>query len=75
MKRRRIATDLVVVGVLTVIAFLVRRHGLPTHGLWLDDAVEGAARKAPVVSADNGQPGSPWLYRSIDGLEPANKRQ
>ena len=33
-------------GILIVIAFLVRRHGLPTQGLWLDDAEEGAARKA-----------------------------
>ena len=45
-KWRSVVTDLVVVGVLIVIAFLVRRHGLPTQGLWLDDAEEGAARKA-----------------------------
>jgi hypothetical protein len=45
-KWRSVVTDLLVGGVLIVIAFLVRRHGLPTQGLWLDDAEEGAARKA-----------------------------
>jgi Dolichyl-phosphate-mannose-protein mannosyltransferase len=45
-KWRGFGTDLAVVAVLIVIAFLVRRHGLPTQGLWLDDAQEGAARKA-----------------------------
>jgi hypothetical protein len=46
--RRSVAVDVVIVGVLITIAVLVRVDGLPTHGLWLDDAVEGAARKAPL---------------------------
>jgi hypothetical protein len=29
-----------------LVAFLVRRHGLPTSGLWLDDAVVGAGLNA-----------------------------
>lgn len=44
-KWRGFGTDLAVLAVLIVIAFVVRRHGLPTQGLWLDDAQEGAARK------------------------------
>ena len=45
-KWRIVITDGFAVGVLVVVAYLVRRHGLPTLGLWLDDAEEGAARKA-----------------------------
>jgi hypothetical protein len=38
--------DLVVAGMLLLVAFLVRRHGLPTDGLWLDDAAPAAGLKA-----------------------------
>jgi hypothetical protein len=43
---RRYGPDLLLAGLLTVVAFLVRRHGLPTDGLWLDDAVVGAGLKS-----------------------------
>lgn len=59
-KWRSIATDLLVAAILIVIAFIVRRHGLPTQGLWLDDAVEGAARKAPLsqlITVSQDHPG------------------
>jgi hypothetical protein len=43
---RRYWPDLLLAGVLGVVAFLVRRHGLPTDGLWLDDAAPAAGLKA-----------------------------
>jgi len=36
----------VVAGILLVVAFLVRRHGLPTDGLWHDDTNPAAGAKA-----------------------------
>lgn len=43
---------------LAVVAFLMRRHGLPTDGLWLDDSITGAGLTASpsdlfTVSADH----------------------
>jgi hypothetical protein len=43
---QRYGPDLVVAGVLLVIAFLARRHGLPTDGLWHDDTNPAAGAKA-----------------------------
>jgi hypothetical protein len=40
---RRYWPDLLLAAVLTVVAVLSRRHGLPTDGLWQDDAEPGAA--------------------------------
>lgn len=40
---RQYGPDLLLAGILAVVAFLARRHGLPTDGLWLDDADPGAA--------------------------------
>jgi hypothetical protein len=46
---RRYWPDLLLVAVLAVVAVLSRRHGLPTDGLWQDDAEPGAATmKAPL---------------------------
>jgi hypothetical protein len=42
----RYGPDLVVAGVLLVVAFLARRHGLPTDGLWHDDTNPAAGAKA-----------------------------
>jgi hypothetical protein len=55
---RRYGPELLVAGVLVVVAFLARRHGLPTDGLWLDDTDPGAAVKAslsqlPIVGEDH----------------------
>ena len=35
--------DLAIALALAIVAILVRRHGLPTDGLWLDDSITGAA--------------------------------
>src|SRR5215470_6772940 len=43
--RASLALDLLVAGVLLAVAYQVRRHGLPTNGLWLDDTTEAAAAK------------------------------
>jgi hypothetical protein len=43
---RHYAPDLLIAGALLAVAFLVRRHGLPTDGLWLDDGVTGAGLDA-----------------------------
>jgi hypothetical protein len=41
--------DVLLAAVLAVVAVLSRRHGLPTDGLWQDDAADGAATfKAPL---------------------------
>jgi hypothetical protein len=50
--------DLAIAAVLAVVAFLLRRHGLPTDGLWLDDSLQAAALPASpsdlfAVSADH----------------------
>src|SRR4051794_2317780 len=45
---RRYWPDALIVGALLVAAYLSRRHGLPTDGLWLDDADPGAAMKVPL---------------------------
>lgn len=45
---RRYWPDLLLVIVLAAVAVLSRRHGLPTDGLWLDDAQDAAAIKAPL---------------------------
>ncbi len=42
---RRYGPDLLVAVLLGVVAFLARRHGLPTDGLWHDDAAPGAGVK------------------------------
>ena len=54
----RHGADLLLAAALTVVAFLLRRHGLPTDGLWLDDSITGAGRTAAAsdlfaVSADH----------------------
>ena len=57
---RGIVIDLIVVSALAIVAVLVRQHGLPTQGLWLDDAVEGAAVKAPLsqlITVSQDHPG------------------
>ena len=43
--RVSLALDVLVAAVLLVVAYQVRRRGLPTNGLWLDDAYEVAASK------------------------------
>lgn len=50
--------DLLLALVLGIVAFLARRHGLPTDGLWLDDSVTAAGLDASasgllVVGADH----------------------
>jgi hypothetical protein len=40
---RRYWPDLMLAAVLAAVAFLARRHGLPTDGLWLDDTGPAAA--------------------------------
>jgi hypothetical protein len=50
--------DLVIAAGLAVVAFLLRHHGLPTDGLWLDDSITGAGLTASpsdllTVSADH----------------------
>jgi hypothetical protein len=55
---RRYGVDLAIAAALAVVAFLLRRHGLPTDGLWLDDAFQSAALPASpsdlfAVSADH----------------------
>src|SRR4051794_41899770 len=45
---RRLGPDLALALILGVAAFLVRRGGLPTHGLWLDDATLSAGINAPL---------------------------
>src|SRR5689334_22922634 len=46
---RRYWLDLLLAIALLVVAVLSRRHGLPTDGLWQDDAEPGAAAmKAPL---------------------------
>jgi hypothetical protein len=42
------APDACVLVVLVVVALLVRWHGLPTNGVWLDDAVTVTSLKAPL---------------------------
>jgi hypothetical protein len=44
----RYLPDLAVCSVLVVLAFVIRRHGLPTNGLWLDDAEDAAGLRAPI---------------------------
>jgi hypothetical protein len=43
---QRHGADLLVAAVLGVVAYLVRRHGLPTDGLWHDDTNPAAGAKA-----------------------------
>jgi hypothetical protein len=43
---QRHGLDLAIAAGLAVAAFLLRRHGLPTDGLWLDDSVQAAALPA-----------------------------
>lgn len=55
---RRHAPDVAIAVALAVVAFLARRNGLPTDGLWLDDAITGAGLEASpsellVVGADH----------------------
>jgi hypothetical protein len=50
--------DLAIAVGLAVVAFLLRRHGIPTDGLWLDDSITGAGLTASpsdlfTVSADH----------------------
>jgi hypothetical protein len=54
----RYGVDLAIALALAVVAFLLRRHGLPTDGLWLDDSITGAGLTASpsdlfTVSADH----------------------
>src|ERR687887_294769 len=54
----RHAVDLAIAAGLAVVGFLLRRDGLPTDGLWLDDSIVGAGLHASVhdllpVSADH----------------------
>ena len=42
----RYGLDLAIAAALAVVAFLLRRHGLPTDGLWLDDTFQSAALAA-----------------------------
>ena len=70
---RRNGVDLAIAVALAVVAFLLRRHGLPTDGLWFGDAVQAAALPASAsdlfaVSADH--PGYTALligWRAIGG--------
>jgi hypothetical protein len=70
---RRHGVDLAIAAALAVVAFLLRRHGVPTDGLWLDDTFQSAALPAPLsdlfaVSADH--PGFTALlmgWRAIGG--------
>lgn len=70
---RRHGVDLLIAAVLLVAAFLSRRHGLPTDGLWLDDADPGAAVKVPLsklITAGEDHPGFIILlkgWRSLFG--------
>jgi len=55
---QRHGLDLAIAAGLAVVAFLLRRHGLPTDGLWLDDSVQAAGLQASpsdlfAVSADH----------------------
>jgi hypothetical protein len=43
---QRYGPELLLAGMLAVVAFLVRRHGLPTDGLWRDDSEGGSALAA-----------------------------
>src|SRR4051794_21470493 len=54
----RYGVDLTIAAGLAVVAFLMRRHGVPTDGLWLDDSITGAGLTASpsdllTVSADH----------------------
>jgi hypothetical protein len=52
--------DLLIAGALAVVAFLVRRHGLPTDGLWLDDDFVAAglhASPSQLLTAGIDHPG------------------
>jgi hypothetical protein len=55
---QRHGLDLAIAAGLAVVAFLLRRHGLPTDGLWLDDSIQSAGLPASpsdlfAVSADH----------------------
>lgn len=57
---RRYGPDLLIVIVLLVVAFLARRGGLPTDGLWLDDAIPAAGLNASLTQllvVGNDHPG------------------
>src|SRR3954454_3228348 len=57
---RGYAPDLLIAGALLVVAFLVRRHGLPTDGLWFDDGVAGAgldASASQLLTVGSDHPG------------------
>lgn len=54
----RHGVDVAIATCLAVVAFLLRRHGVPTDGLWLDDSITGAGLTASpsdlfTVSADH----------------------
>jgi hypothetical protein len=65
---RRYGPELLAVGVLVVVAFLARRHSVPTDGLWLDDADPGAAAKASLSQLHMVSEGQPGFVAALIGL-------
>lgn len=66
----RYGSELLVAGVLVVIAFLTRRHGLPTNGLWLDDAVVGAGLNASLSQLLTVGSNNPGFIAALMGWSP-----
>jgi hypothetical protein len=65
--------DLLIAAGLAIIAFLMRRHSLPTDGLWLDDAVQAAgltASPSDLFAVSEDHPGFTALligWRALGG--------